>query len=116
MIESRTQRETRILKLFEAVSKIPRNTTAEELKACFIEHVINSNNGNRTQSAIELGIPYRTLTFLIYRRFKLKIPPPSNFARPKNGNTGVEISKLKSVRKKIQVRRTGKPVGRPKGS
>lgn len=116
MIESRQQREMRILKLFDVVSKIPRNTTSEELKACFIEHVINANGGNRTQSSIELGIPYRTLTHLIYRRYKLNIPPPANFAKPKHTNSGVEITKLKTTRKAIQVRRNGRPVGRPKGS
>lgn len=44
----------------ESLEGVPRGTTVRELAAAYILVALMRNNNNRTHTALELGIPYRT--------------------------------------------------------
>ncbi len=101
--EPQTDRENRIAQLLHAVELIPRGTRMEELKAAFLESVINKNNGIRSLSAIELDIPIRTLRSWIYEKYNLNIlPPPYNAAQPKANEARPKKDLLPKRKKKVR--------------
>jgi DNA-binding NtrC family response regulator len=44
----------------EALESIPRGTTIREVVAAYVLVALMRNGNNRTHTALELGIPYRT--------------------------------------------------------
>jgi hypothetical protein len=101
MLESREYKEARIQKLIKSIAQIPKGTTIKEVKAAFVEHVVNHCGGNRTHAARELDVPLRTLRYWIYEVYKLDIPYPAS--APKNN--GKDRETLKTARKRtVQVR------------
>ena len=97
--ETPEEHEIRLERLMTAVAKIPRRTTMKELRAVYIEHVINVNDGHRTNASLELDIPYRTLTYIIYEQLKLSIPPSVHGVVPYSKRSRETIFKMKKCKK-----------------
>lgn len=77
----------------EALETIPRGTTVRELVAAYIVLALMRNDNNRTHTALELGIPYRTFIN------KLAALSMDGYAIPESEVTSSFTMNLKANRK-----------------
>jgi transcriptional regulator with PAS, ATPase and Fis domain len=63
----------RIIATRDALKYVPRGVTLDQIRVCFIEHVLDSNEGNRTQTAQELAVNYSTLTTFLRGEGKVEV-------------------------------------------
>jgi hypothetical protein len=65
----------RIIAARDALKYVPRGVTLDQIRVCYIEHVLASNEGNRTHTAQELDVNYSTLTTFLRGEGKVDIKP-----------------------------------------